>query len=207
MEKPTPRPDPMYPGGLTDANIRALFEDAGDFLVRQLQCNGFKLYLYAIDGLTSGGDISDYVVKPITEHLGADSMISLYNRALSGMVYNTVADACADLDTVALKLVNGFCVVLFPSVGAIAFEAKVENTVKGPKDAFVETSRSNTSLVRRHLRSPDLRIYETVVGRRSLTNVSLLWMQGITNDTLVQRMKDRLNRIDIDGFLTPAAVE
>ena len=218
MEKPTPRPDPMYPGGLTDANIRALFEDAGDFLVRQLQCNGFKLYLYAIDGLTSGGDISDYVVKPITEHLEADSMISLYNRALSGMVYNTVADACADLDTVALKLVNGFCVVLFPGVGAIAFEAKtpekrglsapaVENTVKGPKDAFVETSRSNTSLVRRHLRSPDLRIYETVVGRRSLTNVSLLWMQGITNDTLVQRMKDRLNRIDIDGFLTPAAVE
>lgn len=218
MEKPTPRPNPMYPGELTDANIRALFEGAGDLIIRQLHCNGFKLYLYAIDGLTSGGDISDYVVKPITEHLEADSMISLYNRALSGMVYNTVADGCTDLDTVAMKLVNGFCVVLFPGVGAIAFEAKtpekrglsapaVENTVKGPKDAFVETSRSNTSLVRRHLRSPDLRIYETVVGRRSLTNVSLLWMQGITNDTLVQRMKDRLEKIDIDGFLTPAAVE
>ena len=218
MEKPTPRPNPVYPGDLTDANIRAIFEGAGDFVIRQLQCNGFKLYLYAIDGLTSGGDISDYVVKPITEHLTADSMISLYNRALDGMVYNVVADACGDLDAVAMKLVNGFCVVLFPGVGAIGFEAKtpekrgpsapeVENTVKGPKDAFVETGRSNTSLVRRHLRSPDLRIHETVVGRRSLTNVSLLWMRGITNDTLVQRMKDRLNQIDIDGFLTPAAVE
>ena len=29
------------------------------------------------------------------------------------------ADACKDLDDVALKLVNGFCVILFPNVGAI----------------------------------------------------------------------------------------
>lgn len=218
MEKPTPRPVPMYPGEITDGNIRAIFEGAGDFIVRPLHCGNFRLFLYAIDGLTSGGDISDYVVKPITEHLTADSIVSLYHHALQGMVYNAVADACKDLDTVAMKLVNGFCVVLFPSVGAIAFEAKtpekrglsapqVENTVKGPKDAFVETSRSNTSLVRRHLRSPDLRIYETRVGRRSITNVSLLWIDGITNDTLVQRMKARLDEIDIDGLLTPAAIE
>ena len=218
MEKPTPRPDPMYPGEVNDKNIRAIFQGAGDFIVRPLHCGKFKLYLYAIDGLTSGGDISDFVVKPITEHLMADSITSLYNRALRGMVYNAVADACADLDTVAMKLVNGFCVVLFPDAGAVAFECKtpekrgpsapsVENTVKGPKDAFVETSRSNTSLVRRHLRSPDLRIYETLVGRRTITNVSLLWLEGITNDQLVQRMKARLDEIDIDGFLTPAAVE
>ena len=218
MEKPTPRPDPMYPGDLTDGNIRAIFHGAGDFIVRPLHCGNFRLFLYAIDGLTSGGDISDYVVKPITGHLTADSITALYQHALQGMIYSSVADACHDLDTVAMKLVNGFCVVLFPGAGAIAFEAKtpekrgpsapeVENTVKGPKDAFVETSRSNTSLVRRHLRSPDLRIYETRVGRRSITNVSLLWIEGITNDSLVQRMKDRLDEIDIDGFLTPASVE
>lgn len=218
MEKPTPRPDPMYPGPLTDENIRAVFQGAGDFIVRSLNCGEFRLYLYAIDGLTSGGDISDFVVKPITEHLAGESVPSLYDQALRGRIYNAVADPCQDLDTVAMKLVNGFCVVLFPGAGAIAFEAKtpekrglsapsVENTVKGPKDAFVETSRTNTSLIRRHLRSPDLRIYETVVGRRSITNVSLLWIAGITNDELVDRMKKRLDEIDIDGLLTPASVE
>lgn len=218
MEKPTPRPDPMYPGEISDDNIRAIFGEAGDFNVRYLRCGEFTLMLYAIDGLTSGGDISDYVVKPILTQLTGESMNKLYRQALDCVVYNAVAVACDDLDDVALKLVNGFCVVLFPGVGAISFETKtgekrspsapeVENTVKGPKDAFVETNRSNTSLVRRHLRSPDLRIYETVVGRRSLTNVSLLWMNGITNKTLVERMKARIDEIDIDGFLAPAAVE
>ncbi len=218
MEQPTPRPIPAYPGEMTDANIRSIFRDAGDFIPRALHCGHFTLYAYAIDGLVSGGDISEYIFKPITEHLTADTMERLYEDALNGMIYNSVADPCQDLDTVAVKLVNGFCVVLFPKVGAIAFEVKtgekrgpsapeVENTVKGPKDAFVETVRSNTSLIRRHLRSPDLRLYETKVGRRSLTNVTVVWLEGITDRNLVDRMKSRLDQIDIDGFLSAAAVE
>ena len=218
MQQPTPRPDPAYPGALTDENIRSIFRDANDFIARTLRCGPWTLYSYAIDGLTAGGNTSDYVIKPITEHLTAGSLPELYDHALHGMVYNSVADPCEDLDTVALKLVNGFCVILFPGVGAVAYEVKtpekrglsapeVENTVKGSKDAFVETVRSNTSLIRRHLRSPDLRLYETQVGRRSLTNVSVIWLEGVTNREWVERMKTRLNDIDIDGFVSPASVE
>lgn len=204
-------------GALTDENIRNIFRDADDFIARPIQCGQWTVWFYAIDGITASGDASDYVVKPLS-HLKADSLASLYSQALNGMVYNSVTDACADLDTVALKLVNGFCVVLFPGIGAIACEVKtsekrglsapeVENTVKGPKDAFVETNRSNTGLIRRHLRSPELRIFETQVGKRSLTNVSVVWLEGITNPELVQRMKDRLATIDIDGMISPSSVE
>lgn len=218
MEKPTPRPDPMYPGPLTDENIRGIFRDAGDFNVRRLDRGAFTLYAYAIDGLTSGGDISEYVIKPIMEQLQGDSMQSLHDRALNGAVVNSVAKACDSLGDAAMLLVNGFTVVLFPGTGAIAFETKtgekrglaapdLEHTAKGPKDAFVETVRTNTSLVRRHLRTPDLRLYETKVGRRSLTNVTVAWIDGITNPELVERMKRRLDSIDIDGMLTPASVE
>ena len=208
----------MYTGEMTDENISHIFRDAADFMRRELRCGEHTLYAYAIDGLIASAYASDYIFKPITQHLAGSTMKDLYENAMAGMIYNNVAKPCSDLDTAALLLVNGFCVVLFPEAGALAFEVRtpdkrgtsapeVENTVKGAKDAFVETIRSNTSYVRRHLRSPDLRLYETQVGRRTLTNVSILWLDGITDPVLVEKMKERIQSIDVDGLQTPSAVE
>lgn len=203
---------------MTDAEICKIFSGAGDFIRKELRCGEFILYAYAIDGLVSSSDAAENIFEPIFRNLREDSMEALYDAGLRGAVYNTVVSPCKDTKDMALKLVNGFCVVLFPGVGALAYEVRtgvsrtpsspeVENTVKGPRDAFVETMRINTSLVRRHLRTPDLRLYQTTVGRRSLTNVTVVWIEGITNPDLVKRMQRRLDSIDIDGFLSPAAVE
>ncbi len=209
---------PMYSAEVNHLNICSIFDGAADFFSREIYCSGMKLYAYAIDGLISGGDMSDYVLKPICEHLSGDDMKMLYRKALYETVYNAVAVEAPTLDVIAQMLVNGFCVVLFPDIGAIAYEVKtpekrnssapeVENTIKGPKDAFVETVRSNTSLIRRHLRSPELRLYETKVGERSLTNVTVVWLEGLTNPEFVTRMQKRLSEIHIDGLLSPASVE
>lgn len=217
-DKKIRRPDGTYAGAVTHEKIMAIFDGAGDFNQRELHIAGHTIYIYAIDGLTSGSDISEYVVKPLMQDSAAGTMQELYDRALHATVYNSVAEACPDLNDVANKLVNGFSVALFGAAGAIAFEDKtgekrspsapeVENTVKGPKDAFTETVRTNTSLLRRHLRTPALRLYETKVGRRSLTNVTVASIEGLTDPALVERMKARLASIDIDGLITPAAVE
>ena len=203
---------------MTDENVQNIFRDAADFIRRELRCGEHTVYAYAIDGLIASSAASDYIFKPIVELLRADTMELLYQKAQQGFIYNNVAVACKDLQQIAFLLVNGFCVVLFPGAGAIGFEVRtpdkrgpqvpeVENTVKGAKDGFVETIRSNTSYVRRHLRSPDLRLYETQVGRRSLTNVSVVWLEGITDPELVKRIQKRLTEIDIDGLITPSAVE
>ena len=202
---------------MTDEAIRALFEGASDFEARQLRSGSGKLYAYFIDGLVTSSFVADYIFKPVVQDLPEDIQ-KAYDAAMNGGIYNAVARPVKDLQDAAMKIVNGFCVVLFPGVGAIAFEARtgvsrtpqspdVENTVKGPKDAFVETIRINTSLIRRHLRTPDLRLYGTVVGKRTLTNVAVAWIEGITNPELVERMKQRLASIDVDGFLSPASVE
>lgn len=212
------QPIPPVSGELNDENIRALFKDAGDFCTRSLVLADLTVYAYFIDGLVSGGEIAEYVMKPLFENLHDGTPEQLLARARHGAVYSAVADACPDLRTAADKLVNGFCVALFPGAGAVAYEVKTgekrspsapetENTAKGPKDAFTETVRTNTSLVRRHLRTPSLRFYETSVGRRSGTNVSLAYVDGLTDPDLVARMKTRLSELDIDGFTSPAAVE
>lgn len=202
---------------MTDANISAAFEGAGDFIRREMHCCEFTLYAYAIDGLVSSADAAENIFRPIARNLRGENISELYEAAIYGSVYNTVAVSCKDLQDIILKLVNGFCIVLFPGAGAVAYEVRtgvsrsvsapeVENTVKGPKDAFVETMRVNTSLIRRHLRTPDLKLDQTMVGKRSLTNVTVVWINGITNRALVRKMKERLNTIDVDGFLAHSSV-
>ena len=202
---------------ITDAAIRARFAGAGDFIARRIQAGGQWLTVYAIDGLTSGGDISHYVLKPLMA-LEPQSMGSLYETALYSAVYNAVTVACAGAEDCAEKLISGFCVVLFPGVGALAFEVKtnekrspappeVENTVKGPKDAFTETLRTNTALLRRHLRTSALRLRESTVGSRSGTRVAVASVEGLTDPALVARVCARLDSIRTDALLSPASVE
>ena len=212
--RPHPRPQPAYPVPVTHENIEAIFAGAGDFTVRRIQVQDQTLWVYAIDGLVSSSDISDFVIKPL---LGAKGPLDA-KGAEALVVYNAVASPVPDMDAVTSKLVNGFCVVLFGENDAVAFEVKtgekrsisapeVENTIKGAKDAFTETVRTNTSLLRRHLRTPQLRLEEQVVGRRSLTNVTICSVEGITDQALVEAVAQRLKTIDIDGLLTPAALE
>lgn len=211
-----PSDNPKTP--LCDDAIRALFAGTGDFESRTLQVCGMTVYVYFIDGLTAGGDISRFVTRPLGTMLRGETMAQLLERARDGVVYNCVASEVPDVETAANKLVNGFTVVLFPGEGALAFETKtpekrgitppqVENTVKGSKDAFTETVRTNTSLVRRHLRTPNLRFTQCVVGARSLTNVAIAWVEGLTDPRLVEKTKQRMAEIDIDGLLTPSSVE
>ncbi len=202
---------------MTHESICALFGETGDFITRELSCGGQTIHAYMIDGLIASATASENILKPLSR-LPAGPMESLYSAALDGTVYNNVADPCEDLQTVAGKLVNGFLVVLFPGAGAVAFEVKspekrgiapptVENTIKGPKDAFTENIRTNTAILRRHLRSPKLRFSQSTAGSVTQTNLAVVWLDGITDPRLVSRLQRRLENLNAESLLTPADVE
>ena len=202
---------------ISDAAVRARFAGAGDLIARRVQAGGQWLTLYAIDGLTSGGDISQYVLRPLMA-MEKQDMASLYASALYSAVYNAVAVECTGVEDCAAKMLGGFCVVLFPGAGALAFEVKsgekrspappeVENTVKGPKDAFTETLRTNTALLRRHLRTDKLRLREIPVGSASPTAVTVASLEGVTDPALVARVIARLEAVNAEALLSPASVE
>lgn len=199
--------------------LTAQFEDAADFETRKVLCGGQLLTVLFLDGLTSGRDIAEQVLRPLAQMTDEAREEVLYTRALQGGVWCASVKEPESTQQAAELLVNGFCVILFPKSGkALGCEVKTgekrspsppetENTVKGAKDAFTETLRTNTSLVRRHLRTPGLRLSETVIGKRTLTKVTVCWIDRLTDPELPRRMQERLSSIDIDGALSPAAIE
>ena len=86
-------------------------------------------------------------------------------------------------------------------------EPTVEKSVKGSKDAFVETLRVNTTLVRSRLRTPKLKLFQTVIGRKSRTATAVMWLDGVADPGLVEETRRRLDAIDVDGLILPEVLD
>lgn len=120
----------------------------------------------------------------------------LYNKVLSG-------------DTVII--VDGEAEAF--SIGTRGWESRgieepsTEQVVRGPKEGFTETIRTNSALIRRRIRDKNLTFEWFQIGRRSKTDIAIAYVKDIANEKIVQEVKDRLGRIDTDIILEGGYIE
>ncbi|MDB5055480.1 MAG: gerKA [Bacilli bacterium] len=86
-------------------------------------------------------------------------------------------------------------------------EPTAETVIRGPREGFSESIRVNTSLLRRRLRSPKLKMQSMTVGRYTQTEIIIAFIEGIVDKALVEEVLNRLQRIDIDGIFESAYIE
>ncbi|QJX81110.1 spore germination protein [Priestia megaterium] len=86
-------------------------------------------------------------------------------------------------------------------------ESTTEMVVRGPKGAFTESIGTNTAMVRRIIKTPDLWKESFKIGRATNTDVTLMYIHGIANDKVIQEIRQRLNKIDIDSILESGYIE
>ncbi|MDO9535921.1 MAG: spore germination protein [Bacillota bacterium] len=79
-------------------------------------------------------------------------------------------------------------------------EPDIEKVTRGSRDGFVETLIFNVTLIRRRLRDPNLRVEAITIGSRSLTDVALVYIEDIVNPEILERIRGRLLKIDVDGL-------
>lgn len=197
----------------------AVFPGCADFSTKELQLTGTRevLRLAWVDGMVKSERLNDYVIRPL---VSAPQPVTA-NQAqqiLLGGVWNLDAKQQEQLGDVVEAVINGAAAVFLPGGGVITCSVQTEEKrsveppeneteVKGAKDAFVESLRTNTSLIRRRMRDPKLRVEEQTVGRRSGTPVDVLWVEGLTEPALVEQVKQRLERMELDAVLAVADLE
>lgn len=86
-------------------------------------------------------------------------------------------------------------------------EPQTEQVVRGPRDGFSESIRTNTALVRRRIRDPLFRIEGMQIGTKSKTDVNIAYLKGTVKEGLVDEVKARLERIKIDAILESGYIE
>ncbi|WP_308637865.1 spore germination protein [Paenibacillus silvisoli] len=86
-------------------------------------------------------------------------------------------------------------------------EPSSENNVRGPRDGFTESIRTNTAHVRRRIKDPLLRFDAMVIGTRTQTDINIAYIQDIVKEGLVDEVKRRLKGIKIDAILESGYIE
>lgn len=86
-------------------------------------------------------------------------------------------------------------------------EPEIETVIRGPREGFTEDLPTNISLIRRRLRTPDLRFETWYFGRVTHTRVVISYLEGLALEGVLQELRSRLKRIDIDGILESGYIE
>ncbi len=206
---------------VTAEALCALFEGSGDFVSRTLRLGPWETTLCYIDGLVAANTISDFVLRPLMELesvAGIESLDALRDSLVSSVLSCAGAQQRSGLEETAADLLRGWCALVWSGAGAVVLDVPTvdkravgapqeEKVVKGSRDAFVETLRVNTMLVRKKLRDPALRIEEQIVGSVSRTPVSIVYLGGYTDPKLVTEVCRRLRAIESVGILSTAILE
>ncbi|WP_294785101.1 spore germination protein [uncultured Eubacterium sp.] len=86
-------------------------------------------------------------------------------------------------------------------------ETESEKAIRGSNEGFGGSIKQNTALIRKRLRSVDLKVAECKCGRWTSTNVDLMYLNGIVRPEIVSEMQQRLNGFEIDGIGDSGVIE
>lgn len=213
-----------------DKNIAYLnerFKDFGDIVKRKFplgENREITVYISYIDVMTDRAFIDELIdilmidirqVNPTGNNLKENVFDALKNGGIATADFFEETDFDKTIDEIlagnTLLLIDGFDKAIILSTKGFprrsVSTADTEVVVQGSKEAFTETFRVNTVLIRRRIRDTNLKLKQMRIGTRSKTDVGIMYMEDIARPEILKEVEKRLNMIDIDGILDSGYIE
>jgi spore germination protein KA len=226
----TSESDSRQPAPISDSldqNLAWLNEQIGhsaDLVLRRLEpaaAPGTRLLIAYLDGLVDQAVLNVHIVQALQQAPARNEVdTEVWMGQLARCIVSSGAiQTSTDLEDALGHIMKGMCVIMAEGARSVLAaevsggeqrsveEPKTQAVLRGPQRSFTENIRTNVSLVRRIIHSPELCYEEWRIGRRTKTAVGLLYMKGITNESIVATVRERLSQIDIDGVLESNYIE
>jgi Integral membrane protein (PIN domain superfamily) len=221
--------EPTVIGEKLAFNLATIAEQLGgspDVIIREFSMGPKKEAINGaivfIDGLVDKNQIERDILTPLmveTQKVGlpnpGDLLASIQTKILPVGEIKTKTSARDIVDAV----LSGSTALLIDGIGealllsTIGWEKRAiqeptsEVVVRGPREGFTETLRTNTALLRRKIRNSNL-IFEVMrIGEQTKTDVCIAYIKGIADDNLIMEIKRRLKRIKTDSILESGYIE
>lgn len=207
--------------------IQALTGNSSDIAIREFQgAQGSPMAIVYVLGLTNSDVINDNILKPILSDSDADAnriqqrtLLDYYIEVKDKIITVSGTKTIIKIDELMSALFRGFTIILAEGweQGISASTSKwmqrsvdepsSQSVVRGPKDSFTEDLTTNISLIRRRIKSSNLWKIDRKIGLVTQTEVCVMYLKGTANDSVVNEVLQRLDRIEIDGILESGYIE
>ena len=190
------------------------FQNAMDFMLRELDLGGVRAALLGLDGLVNKQVITLSILDPLLaapppEKPGETALSYIEGQVLGTMEQKRVGDTAQALTLLmsgfALLLVEGCREGLAFGVQGFATrgpeEPQNEVMQRGAKDGFTESFLTNIAMIRRRLKTTDLKFEKVEVGAQSHTPLALCYLQGVASPAILAQVKQRLAACDLQTVL------
>jgi spore germination protein len=196
--------------------LTALFEDCSDFVIREFEIEGgTSAILFFVDGMVNT-QFANEAMKTLMILEGKEQLIDKILETTLPVTQTQKTDNYSELLLSVLSGDAGLIVesndqaILMGIRGAekrSINEPETEAVVRGPREGFVETIRTNTSMIRRKLKTPHLKMKSLTIGRESNTSIVVTYLESIAEPEMVQEVMQRLQKINIDAVLESGYIE
>ncbi len=211
-----------------NVNLQMIREKLGssmDIVIREFSIGKNRAALVCIDGLIDKQRVDSHILQPLliysrmaepTPVKGIKDLLKyIENNTLTALDYQELFLLNEMFDKIfsgyTALLIDGLAIAL--TIETIGYEARdvsepeTETVVRGPREGFTERLQVNMALLRRKIKSPNLRLEKMTLGELTRTDICIAYIKDIASGKMVDEVKKRIERIDIDGVLESGYIE
>ena len=200
--------------------------DSNDVVIREFYIGGdvdADAAIFYIDGLVDNDILNDDIIKPLMYDVRRDAVPMKKDGVMSYLQKSLLAvNEVKKTDTLYEAIdgvLMGDVTLLIDKTGE-AFvinskgwdnrsisEPSSEAVIRGPRESFIENIRTNTALLRRKIKNPALTFEPMIIGRRTRTPVSIAYIDGLAQRSVIDEVKNRMSAIKTDSILESGYIE
>lgn len=209
---------------LTDSKnyLQKYFNNSSDLIFNEFEpVSGFKVLIVYIDGLVDINVVNRDIINSFISAAEENDLNNIVKNPEKIRDIISVADINLKYcySQVANEILSGNSAIFVNGMkGSLIISSKgyekrsitepsSQSVVRGPKESFVENLSTNISMVRRKIKNNNLVIENIQLGKQTKTNIAIAYILNVAKADVVQRVKDRINEIDIDSILGSGYIE
>ncbi len=196
------------------AEIKRISGNSSDVMINTFVTGGIHCALICCEGMVSASVITELIFEPVTDIPPKKDSHELFHFISENLLLSTDRPTVQDYDTLFRLIHSGFAVLIAENIGyGLGFgvqgysarsvqEPSGESNVMGAHEGFTETIRTNMSQIRRRLKTPELVMELSFIGKQSHTDICICYMKDRVPKKLMDRIKSSIERNDLEAVLT-----